>query len=131
MNCSAALFGAPVIAGLVGFLVAWWFYIRRPELPKQLAESLRGPYRVLSGKYFVDELYAAVIVRPLLWLSTRVLWHAVDESAIDGAVNGVAHGTGEFGDRLRHLYSGNTRTYASWVVLGTVVLTMALVWMAR
>jgi NADH-quinone oxidoreductase subunit L len=126
-----SLLGAPVLAGLAGFLLAWWFYIRRPELPKQLAESLRGPYRVLTGKYFVDELYGAVIVRPLLWVSTHVFWHAVDESTIDGAVNGVANGTGEFGDRLRHLYSGNTRTYASWVVLGTVVLTMALVWMAR
>ena len=72
-----ALLGAPVIAGLLGFLVAWWLYIRRPELPDRIAQSLAAPYRLLSGKYFVDELYAAVIVRPLLWISTRVLvaWH--------------------------------------------------------
>ena len=85
-----ALLGAPVIAGLLGFLLAWWFYIRSPETPKKLAASLSGPYKLLIGKYFVDELYAAVIVRPLVWISDKVLWHVVDEGAIDGAVNGVA-----------------------------------------
>jgi NADH:ubiquinone oxidoreductase subunit 5 (subunit L)/multisubunit Na+/H+ antiporter MnhA subunit len=85
-----ALFGAPVIAGLLGFLLAWWFYIRSPETPKKLAASLSAPYKLLLGKYFIDELYAAVIVRPLVWISDKVLWHVVDEGAIDGTVNGVA-----------------------------------------
>src|SRR6202162_4691625 len=57
-----ALLGAPVIAGLLGFLVAWWFYIQSPETPKKLADSLAGPYKLLSGKYFIDELYQAAIV---------------------------------------------------------------------
>jgi NADH-quinone oxidoreductase subunit L len=127
----AALFGAPVIAGLIGFLLAWWFYIRQPDLPGRLAESLRAPYRLLSGKYFVDELYAAAIVHPLVWLSSRIFWRAVDTEAIDGSVNAVAHTAVRLGDRLRHLNSGNTRTYATWVVLGAVLLTTLLVWMAR
>ncbi len=55
----------------------------------------------------------------------------MDEGTIDGAVNGVAHGAGESGDRLRHLNSGNTRTYATWVVVGAVLLTTLLVWMVR
>jgi len=127
----ASIFGPPVLAAFVGFLLAWWLYIRRPETPKRLAESLRGPYRLVAGKYFVDELYNFFIVRPLLWVSTNFLWHVVDEETIDGLVNGVAHEAGEFGDRLRHLNSGNTRTYASWVILGAVVLTTLLAWMAR
>jgi NADH-quinone oxidoreductase subunit L len=126
-----ALLGAPVIAGLAGFLIAWWFYIRRPDLPQKLAAALSGLYDLLAGKYFVDELYSLAIVRPLLWVSTQVLWHGVDERAIDGTVNGVANDLSEFGDRLRHLNSGNTRTYAVWVVLGAVVLTTVLVWMVR
>ena len=127
----ATVFGPPVLAAFVGFLLAWWLYLRRPEMPKRLAESLRGLYRLVAGKYFIDELYAAVIVRPLLWISTNVLWHAVDEESIDGLVNGVAHEAGEFGDRLRHLNSGNTRTYAAWVILGAVVLTTVLAWTVR
>ena len=126
-----SLLGAPVIAALVGFLLAWWCYLRDPALPGRLAGSLRAPYRVLCRKYFVDELYGAAIVRPLLQLSTTVLWHALDERAIDGAVNAVAQGAGRSGNRLRHLHSGNMRTYAVWVVIGAVALTTLLVWMAR
>jgi NADH-quinone oxidoreductase subunit L len=127
----ASVFGPPVLAAFVGFLLAWWLYLRRPEMPRRIAEALRGPYRLVAGKYFVDELYASLIVRPLLWISTNFLWHAVDEESIDGLVNGVAHEAGEFGDRLRHLNSGNTRTYAAWVILGAVVLTTLLAWTVR
>ncbi len=125
------LLGPPVIAGLVGFLVAYWFYIKQPGLPERLTESARGVYRLLMGKYFVDELYRAVIVRPLVWISTNVLWHAIDERAIDGTVNGISRETGDVGDRLRHLNSGNTRSYATWVVVGAVALTTVLIWAVR
>jgi NADH-quinone oxidoreductase subunit L len=124
-----ALLGAPVIAGLLGFLVAWWFYIQSPETPKKLADSLAGPYKLLSGKYFIDELYQAAIVRPLVWVSDKVLWHAVDERAIDGTVNGVAHVSRETGDRLRRANTGNIRSYATWIVLGVLVFTSLLLWM--
>ncbi len=124
-----ALLGAPVIAGLLGLLLAWWLYLRQPERPAEIAKSFSGLYRLLSGKYFIDELYAAVIVRPLLWISTSVLWHGIDERGIDGTVNGIAHGVGDLGERVRHLNSGNTRTYATWVVFGAVLLTLVLVWM--
>jgi len=124
-----ALLGAPVIAGLLGFLLAWWFYIKSPETPKKLADSLSAPYKLLSGKYFVDELYMAVIVRPLVWISDKVLWHAVDERVIDGAVNGVALVSSETGDRLRRASTGNIRSYATWIVLGVLVFTSLLLWM--
>ena len=127
----ATVFGPPVLAAFVGFLLAWWLYIRRPDMPARLAERFHALYRLLVGKYFIDELYAFVIVRPLLWISTNFLWHTVDEETIDGLVNGVAHEAGEFGDRLRHLNSGNTRSYAAWVILGAVVLTTLLAWMVR
>jgi len=126
----ATVFGPPVVAAFLGFLLAWWFYIYRPETPGRLAAALRAPYRVLLGKYFVDELYASVIVRPLLRISD-FFWHAIDEETIDGLVNGVADGAGETGDRLRHLNSGNTRTYAAWVIVGAVLLTTLVAWMVR
>jgi NADH-quinone oxidoreductase subunit L len=127
----ATVFGPPVLAAFVGFLLAWWLYLRRPQIPARLAERLRAPYRLLAGKYFIDELYAFLIVRPLLWISTNFLWRVVDEESIDGLVNGVAREAGEFGDRLRHLNSGNTRTYAAWVIVGAVVLTTLLAWTVR
>ncbi len=124
-----ALLGAPVIAGLLGFLLAWRLYISSPETPNKIAASLSGPYKLLSGKYFIDELYATVIVRPLVWISDKVLWHGVDEGAIDGVVNGVASVSRESGDRLRRVNSGNVRSYATWIVVGVVVFTSLLIWM--
>ena len=124
-----ALLGAPVIAGLLGFLLAWWLYIRSPETPKKIAASLSPIFTLLSGKYFVDELYAAVIARPLVWVSKNILWHVVDEGAIDGAVNGVASVSLESGDRLRRATSGNVRSYAAWILLGAVIFTSLLLWM--
>jgi NADH-quinone oxidoreductase subunit L len=124
-----ALFGAPVIAGLLGFLLAWWLYIRSPETPKKIAASLSPFYALLSGKYFIDELYAAVVVRPLVRISENVLWHVVDEGTIDGAVNGVARVSRESGAQVRRVTSGNVRSYATWIVLGAVVFTSLLLWM--
>jgi NADH-quinone oxidoreductase subunit L len=125
-----ALTGWPVIVALLGLLTAWWFYIKNPETPKNLARSLSGPYTLLLHKYWIDELYNAVIVAPLLWISTNVLWHVVDEGAIDGTVNGIARGLRESGGRVREIQSGNTRSYATWVVIGAagVTVLMLVLW---
>jgi NADH-quinone oxidoreductase subunit L len=111
-----------VTTALIGFLTAFWLYIRQPGKPAELAKSMKGAYTTLLNKYYVDELYAAVVVKPLLWLSTKVLWQTIDVQMIDGAVNGIAHGTTEVGDNVRHAQSGNTRSYAVWVVIGAIVV---------
>ncbi|MGA8406816.1 MAG: NADH-quinone oxidoreductase subunit L [Candidatus Acidiferrales bacterium] len=121
-----ALAGPPVIVALFGLLIAWWFYIRSPDTPKKLAQSLRGPYTLILHKYYVDELYNAAIIQPLLWISTNVLWHVIDEGVIDGTVNGTARVARESGSQLREIQSGNARTYASWVVIGAVGVTLLM-----
>jgi len=112
----------------VGFFVAWWFYIRRPQTPKRLAESFHAPYKLLLNKYYVDELFDLVIVRPFVRLSGHLLWQVVDEGGVDGSVNGLAHLTRRLGDRVRLLQSGNTRSYAAWVVVGAVAVVSLLLW---
>ena len=113
---------------LVGFFLAWGLYIWRPETPKRLAGSLRVAYTTLLNKYYVDELYAAVLVRPLVWLSTIFFWKAVDTATIDGAVNGVATSATGLGDRLRRIQSGNIRSYAVWVVIGALAVILVIFW---
>ena len=120
------LSGVAVIVAGIGLFVAWWLYIRKPKAPEALAKSLHGPYTLLLNKYYVDEIYLALIVRPLLWLSTSVLWRVVDEGMIDGTVNGAAHVAREAGSELRKLQSGNARSYAAWVVIGAVGVTVLL-----
>jgi NADH-quinone oxidoreductase subunit L len=127
-----ALISAAVGAALLGLLVAWWFYIARLEVPRRLAERLHGLYTLLLHKYFVDEIYGAILIRPLLWISTNVLWHGVDEGVIDGLVNGSGDAAQETGGQLRRLQSGNARSYAAWVLIGAVAFTGLLLWrMAR
>jgi NADH-quinone oxidoreductase subunit L len=107
---------------LVGLAVAIWLYLKRPGKADGLAHSLKPAYTTLLNKYYVDELYAAVVVKPLLWISTAVLWKAADVAGIDGAVNGIADGARAIGDGVRHTQSGNTRSYAVWVVVGAIVV---------
>ena len=111
-----------VSAAVIGLAVAWWLYLKKPEKADGLAKSLQPAYTTLLNKYYVDEIYAAVVVKPLLWISTNVLWKGADVAGIDGAVNGIADGAIAIGDGLRHTQSGNTRSYAVWVVVGAIVI---------
>jgi NADH-quinone oxidoreductase subunit L len=119
-----------VVAALIGFLVAWWLYIRQPGKPAEIAKSLKPLYTTLYNKYYVDEAYGAVIIKPLLALSTNVLWKVVDVEAIDGTVNGIAHGATATGNVTRRTQSGNTRSYAVWVVVGALTVLVIIFWPA-
>jgi NADH-quinone oxidoreductase subunit L len=116
------LAGVAVATTLTGLGIAYWLYLKRPEEADGLAKSMAPAYRTLLNKYYVDELYAAVVVKPLLWISTNVLWKTTDVAGIDGAVNGIADGITAVGDGVRHAQSGNTRSYAVWVVIGAIVV---------
>jgi NADH-quinone oxidoreductase subunit L len=129
-NLELTLAVVAVIAALLGIAVAYWLYVRQPRKPEELAKSLQPVYKTLYNKYYVDELYAAVIVRPLVWLSENVLWKVIDVEAIDGTVNGIAHGAASVGDTVRHTQSGNTRSYAVWVVVGALAVIIILFWPA-
>jgi NADH-quinone oxidoreductase subunit L len=111
-----------VTAALIGFAAAFWIYIRQPGKAESLAKSLGRAYTTVLNKYYVDEFYAAVVVKPLVWISDNVLWKFVDVGGIDGSVNGIAYGAASIGDRLRRTQSGNTRSYAVWVVIGAIVV---------
>jgi NADH-quinone oxidoreductase subunit L len=117
-----------VITALAGLFAAYWLYVKQPSKPEKLAKSFGGAYQTLLHKYYVDEFYNAVIVRPLMWLSTNVFWKTVDVSIIDGAVNGIAEGITVVGDGTRRTQSGNTRSYAVWVVVGAIVIVAVIFW---
>jgi len=114
------LMGLTVLLAGAGLAVAYAFYIRNPELANQLTAAFRTPYRLLLNKYYVDEIYAAIVLRPLYWLSDRVFWQAIDVGLVDSTVDGAAARAQGFGRWVRRLQSGNTRSYAAWVVLGAL-----------
>ena len=74
---------APTVMMAIGFVIAWEFYIRRPELPVELARQQEPLYKFLLNKWYFDEIYDFLLVRPTLWLG-RVLWKYGDGWVIDG-----------------------------------------------
>ena len=80
---------SPFVAMVVGFITAWLFYIKNTDLPKKLAAQQSHLYQFLLNKWYFDELYDVIFVRPAMWLGT-VLWKKGDGSIIDGALNGLA-----------------------------------------
>jgi len=118
-----------VAAALLGLGLAWHLYYRNPHLPEKIAASMSGTYQTLLHKYYVDELYGALFVRPLINGSTRILWQGVDRKIIDAAVNDAGDGARNVSDEVRHMQSGNIRSYAGWVAAGSAVVIAFMIWM--
>ncbi|OZA11759.1 MAG: hypothetical protein B7Y02_08310 [Rhodobacterales bacterium 17-64-5] len=113
---------SPFVAMLAGFILAWLFYIRNPSLPVRLAAQHRHLYLFLLNKWYIDEAYDVLFVRPAQWLG-RFFWKQGDGSVIDGSLNGVALGIIPFFTRLAgRAQSGYLFHYAFAMVLGIVVL---------
>ncbi len=112
--------------GVAGILLAYVFYVAKRGLADSFAKAMNGFYTLVYNKYFVDEIYNALVVRPLVAISRIVLWRGVDAGLIDGMVNGVGARSRGIGGILRLLQSGNIRTYAAWVVLGSLVVLIAI-----
>ncbi len=120
-----------ITGAVIGFFVAWWLYVRKPKTADELAEKLAGPHSVLLHKYYVDELYDAVIVHPMEWISANILWKGVDAAGIDGAVNGIADLARDLGQETRQVQSGNGRSYASWLVAGAAAFILLFLWLGH
>jgi NADH-quinone oxidoreductase subunit L len=112
-----------VLAATAGLLVAWRMYSKKVE-----RGTSTGLHELLYQKYYVDEIYAAVIVGPLIWISRNILWKIVDAGMIDGTVNGIAHGASAVGNEVRQAQSGNTRSYAVWVLVGVILVFGIIFW---
>ena len=95
-----------------GIYVARWLYLQREELAVSLAKRYPRIYRTLLHKYYVDEMYDAVIVDPTVKISNDILWKAMDVTMIDGSVNGSAKIINGIGQMLRKIQTGVAQSYA-------------------
>ena len=114
--------GISIACAVGGILVSWIFYSLKPEIPKNLAENFKGIYNVLWNKYYIDELYDAIIIRPTMWISCSILIPITDGTIIEGIVNGVPKAIAGFGERLRKLQSGSVHHYALSMAVGLFIL---------
>ncbi|QRM55018.1 NADH-quinone oxidoreductase subunit L [Sinorhizobium sp. BG8] len=113
---------SPFVAMSLGFIVSWYMYIRSPETPKYLADQHRVLYRFLLNKWYFDELYDFLFVRPAMWVG-KFLWKKGDGAVIDGlGPNGVAARVIDVTDRVVRLQTGYLYHYAFAMLLGIAAL---------
>ena len=113
---------SPFAAMLGGLVLAWMYYLADPKLPGRTANALPGVYRFLLNKWYFDELYDIIFVKPANALG-RMLWKGGDGAVIDGAINGLALGWIPFFTRVMgRAQSGYLFHYAFAMVLGIVAL---------
>lgn len=113
---------SPFVAMAVGLFTAWFMYIRRPDLPKYLAEQHRGLYQFLLNKWYFDELYDFLFVRPAMRIG-RIFWKGGDGAIIDGlGPNGIAARVLDVTDRVVRLQTGYLYHYAFAMLLGIAAL---------
>ena len=96
-------------------------YVTGQISPQAMGRRFAWLYDLFLNKWYVDEIYGAVIVRPLAFLA-RVLWQWVDAGLIDGIVNGVGYLTRGTSQQLRKVQTGVVSNYALAIALGTVLI---------
>jgi NADH-quinone oxidoreductase subunit L len=117
-----------VAAGLLGIALAYLFYVVAPSIPESLASTFHGLYTLIYNKYFVDEFYDSTVITTTVDGSRTLLWRGADATVIDGAVNGVGRTARAVGGILKLAQSGYIRSYAAWVVAGSIAIILAAAW---
>jgi NADH-quinone oxidoreductase subunit L len=117
------LIAIAVAVAVLGMVGAWRLLKPDSLVPAPQAPEERGFARVLRNKWYIDEIYDRLIVRPLVWLSREVLWKRVDQQAVDGAaVNGAARGARALGWANRWLQTGQVGMYVALFVVGVLLV---------
>ena len=116
------LMGVSTGTAFAGIFLAAYFWLRNRAASARVARTAAPLYTLLLNKYYVDEIYDAIVVRPIKGISTLLLWKGMDAALIDGTVNGVGRAVRASSDSLRRLQTGSVRAYAASLFFGVVVV---------
>lgn len=117
-----------VILGLAGIYLAYFAYMKRPEFSAKLRRAAGDFYDILLNKYYIDEIYRAVVVQPFVYVSDKYLRRGLDEIIIDGSVNGTGKLVRFFGKMLRRIQTGFVQNYAFVFVIGIIIILGYLIY---
>jgi len=115
-----------LLVALSGIITAYIFYIKDKELPKRVSQKLPLVYRLLWNKYYVDELYELIIVRPALFIANSIIDAFTDKVVIEGVVNGIPALIGRIGAKIRTIQNGVVQNYAQIISGGLFVILAVL-----
>ncbi len=116
------LAGFALAASLAGIGIAWLMYFSKKIDPEKLSADYQPVYKLWFNKYFVDEIYAKFIIRPVYWFSENILWKGIDRKGIDGAINVTAFTVDMTGRILRIFHSGFVQTYGFFMLIGVALI---------
>ncbi len=125
------LSGIELLVALAGWFCADVLYRRRRDAVTREAAQTGGIYALLKHKYWVDEVYSAVIVQPLAAFSRIVLWRGVEDGLVDGSGAVAAESAQSAGRLIRSVQSGNIRSYAGWLALGAAAVLAVVLYLER
>jgi NADH-quinone oxidoreductase subunit L len=115
-----------IVAAVVGILYARYIYLKKPEVADKTASSFKGIYNILLNKYFLDEVYEASVINPIVKGSENILWKIADNRIIDGTINYLAKIIDKISGTIKKIQTGVAQSYALVIVLG---LLIALSWL--
>ena len=111
----------PSVMGVLGIATAYVMYVAKPDIPGKLASAFHPIYEFVLNKWYFDELYEAIFIRPYQAMA-RVLWQTGDVSIIDGVPNGLANLTVEGSSEVVKIQTGSLAAYAFAMLIGVVLL---------
>jgi len=116
-----------VLTAFVGIFVAYAFYYKKPGTASALAQRAPALYRLVLNKFYIDEIYSALIVTPLLMFTRLVLGGIVDAGLVNGSGAAAGATTRGFSSLVRRVQSGNIRSYAGWLALGAAAVLLVMI----
>jgi NADH-quinone oxidoreductase subunit L len=122
------LMAVSIAVAFLGIGLAFYYFKAHRDAADRFARRFSTLHRLLSNKYYVDEIYDATIVQPIRITSEDGLWQTIDVRVIDGTVNGVAETVGGGSEMLRRLQTGSVRVYAASLFVGVVLLLGFYLW---
>ena len=123
-----SLMAVSSLVAFAGIGLATFLWLKRKDIPAQMATQFSGVHQLLLNKYYVDEVYDAIIVQPIKVVSQEGLWRGFDVKIVDGAVNGAGYFVSGVSIVLRLLQNGSVKTYAAAIFAGAVTILAYYFW---
>lgn len=111
-----------ILAALSGIFLAFYMYVLKPQVAESLYIRFQKVYKILWNKYYFDELYNYLFVKPTLWISRIMVEKFTDRKIIEGIVNGIPKLCYFAGDKLRNLQTGYLQHYAILMIIGVCII---------
>jgi NADH-quinone oxidoreductase subunit L len=116
-----------VLVALVGLYIAYAFYYKKPRTAAAIAGRAPALYRLVENKFYIDEIYSALIVTPLLMFTRLFLSGLIDGGLVNGSGAAAGATTRGLSSLVRRVQSGNIRSYAGWLAIGAAAVLLVMI----